>query len=63
MLGMSRAQVHELIDQGLLNHRVVGTEHRVLRASIQAFAEAQRTRSSAAMHDLAALQNDLGLAE
>ena len=63
MLGMSRPQVRKLMDKGLLEHRKVGTHHRITVASIQAFKEAERARSRAAMADLADLQNELGLTE
>lgn len=63
MLGMSRPQVRKLMDRGLLQHRKVGTHHRIAVASIQTFKEAERARSRAAMADLADLQNELGLVE
>lgn len=63
MLGMSRPQVRKLMDAGLLEHRKVGTHHRIKVDSIRAFKEAERARSRAAMADLAALQNELGLTE
>lgn len=63
MLGMSRPQVRKLMDKGLLQHRKVGSHHRITVASIQKFKAAERARSRAAMADLADLQNDLGLTE
>lgn len=63
LLGMSRPQVRKLMDQGLLQFRKVGTHHRVRVSSIRAFLEAERPRRREALADLAALQNDLGLAE
>ena len=63
LLGMSRPQVRKLLDQGLLQHRKVGTHHRITVSSIQAFKEAERARSRASMADLADLQNELGLTE
>ncbi len=57
MLGMSRPQVRKLMDKGLLQHRKVGTHHRIAVASIQAFKDAERARSRAAMADLSELQN------
>ena len=63
LLGMSRPQVRKLMDQGLLQHRKVGTHHRITVASIQAFKESERARSRAAMAALSDLQNELGLTE
>lgn len=63
LLGMSRPQVRKLMDKGLLQHRKVGTHHRITVASIQAFKDAERARSRAAMADLSDLQNELGLTE
>lgn len=63
LLGMSRPQVRKLMDQSLLEFRKVGTHHRVRVSSIRAFLEAERPRRREALADLAALQNELGLAE
>lgn len=62
-LGMSRPQVRKLMDEGLLEHRMVGTHHRIKVASIQTFIERERERKRAGMAELAALQNSLGLTE
>lgn len=63
LLGMSRPQVRKLIDQGLLETRKVGTHHRIKLDSIHRFKEAEKKRSQAAMEELSALQNELGLTE
>ena len=63
LLGMSRPQVRKLIDRGLLESRKVGTHHRITLESIREFNETEKQRSRAAMADLAALQNELGLTE
>lgn len=63
LLGMSRPQVRKLMDQGALAFRTVGTHHRIPVSSIQSFLDAERPRRRAALVDLAAAQNDLGLTE
>ncbi|WP_369371814.1 helix-turn-helix domain-containing protein [Promicromonospora sp. Populi] len=63
MLGMSRPQVRRLMDQGTLDFRKVGTHHRILVASVEAFRAAERSRRGPALAELADLQNELGLTE
>lgn len=63
LLGMSRPQVRKLMDRGLLDFRMVGTHHRVRVSSIVRFRDAERARRRAALDELAAVQNDLGLTE
>ncbi|MCL2788773.1 MAG: helix-turn-helix domain-containing protein [Micrococcales bacterium] len=63
MLGMSRPQVGKLLDQGKLPFRLVGTHHRIPVAAIQAFLAIESKRQHAAMAELIALQNELGLTE
>ena len=63
LLGMSRPQVRKLMDEGLLEHRKVGTHHRVKVASIRQFIEAERARQGSALERLSALQDRLGLTE
>lgn len=63
MLGMSRPQVRKLMDDDRLDHRKVGTHHRITVASIQAFLEAERGRRRPILAELARLQNDAGLVE
>ena len=63
MLGMSRPQVVKLLEQGKLPYRLVGTHHRIPVASIKAFLDIESKRMHAAMAELVALQNELGLTE
>ena len=63
MLGMSRPQVRKLLDQGKLPFRLVGTHHRIPVAAITAFLDIESKRQHAAMAELVALQNELGLTE
>lgn len=63
MLGMSRPQVVKLMDQGKLPFRLVGTHHRIPVAAIRAFLDIEAKRQHAAMAELVALQNELGLTE
>lgn len=63
LLGMSRPQVRKLMEQGLLEHRKVGTHHRVKVASIRQFIEAERVRQGEALERFSALQDRLGLTE
>jgi len=63
MLGMSRPQVAKLLEQGRLPYRLVGTHHRIPVAAIRAFLDIESKRMHAAMAELVALQNELGLTE
>ena len=63
MLGMSRPQVVKLLEQQKLPFRLVGTHHRIPVAAIKAFQDIEAKRMHAAMAELAALQNELGLTE
>jgi excisionase family DNA binding protein len=63
LLGMSRPQVRKLMDRGLLPYRMVGTHHRIPVSGMKEYVAAQRKRRDAALAELAALQNDLGLVE
>ena len=63
MLGMSRPQVVKLLQQGKLPYRLVGTHHRVPVAAIKTFLDIESKRMHAAMAELVALQNELGLTE
>jgi excisionase family DNA binding protein len=63
LLGMSRPQVHKLLDQGLLPFRKIGTHHRIRVSSIRGFLAAERPRRREALADLADLQDELGLTE
>ena len=61
LLGMSRPQVGKLMDQGRLPYRLVGTHHRIPASAINAFLDIESKRQHAAMAELIALQNELGL--
>ena len=63
LLGMSRPQVGKLMNQGGLPYRLVGTHHRIPVAAINAFLDIESKRQHAAMAELVALQNELGLTE
>ena len=63
LLGMSRPQVRKLMDQDMLEFRMVGSHHRIRVSSIRAFLEAERPRRREALAELAAMQNELGLTE
>jgi len=63
MLGMSRPQVTKLLEQGELPYRLVGTHHRIPVSAIRAFLDIESKRMHAAMAELVALQNELGLTE
>ena len=61
ILGVSRPQVYKLIEDGRLAHRMVGTHRRIPIASVTAFHAEQQAAQRAAMNELTALSNDLGL--
>ena len=63
LLGMSRPQVGKLMEQGRLPYRLVGTHHRIPLSAINAFLDIESKRQRAAMAELVALQNALGLTE
>jgi len=63
ILGMSRPQVRKLLDQGRLPYRLVGSHHRIPVSAINAFLDIESKRQHAAMAELIALQNELGLTE
>lgn len=63
ILGISRPQVYELIEQGRLAHRLVGTHRRILATAVTAFRAEQHSTQRHAMAEPARLSNALGLAE
>jgi len=63
MMGMSRAQVRRLLDDGKLPFRMVGSHHRIRLDAINRWLEIEDARQEAAMADLIAVQNELGLTE
>jgi excisionase family DNA binding protein len=63
ILGVSRAQVRKLIDDGKLPSRMVGSHRRIRLAAIEAWLDIEDARQEVAMAELMALQNELGLTE
>ncbi|MCL2735941.1 MAG: excisionase family DNA-binding protein [Propionibacteriaceae bacterium] len=63
MMGMSRSQVHKLLDDGIVPFRMVGSHHRIRLDAINAWLELEDARQGKAMAELVALQNELGLTE
>jgi excisionase family DNA binding protein len=63
MMGVSRAQVRKLIDDGKLPFRMVGSHHRIRMDGIVRWLRIEDVRQAAAMAELMALQNELGLTE
>jgi len=63
MMGMSRAQLHKLLDDGVLPFRMVGSHHRIRLDAVNRWLEIEDARQEKAMADLMALQNELGLTE
>jgi excisionase family DNA binding protein len=61
MMGMSRAQVRRLMDDGKLPFRMVGSHHRIRVDAIRRWLEIEDARQEVAMAELMALQNELGL--
>jgi len=63
MMGMSRAQIRKLLDDGSLPFRMVGSHHRIRLDAINRWLKIEDARQESAMADLTALQNELGLTE
>ena len=63
MMGMSRAQVHKLLDDGVLPFRMVGSHHRIRLDAVNRWLEIEDARQKKAMAELMTLQNALGLTE
>ena len=63
MMGMSRAQLHRLLDDGTLPFRKVGSHHRIRLDAVNRWLEVEDARQEKAMAELMALQNKLGLTE
>ena len=63
MMGMSRAQLHKLLDDGALPFRMVGSHHRIRLDTVNRWLEVEDARQAKAMAELSALQNELGLTE
>jgi excisionase family DNA binding protein len=61
ILGMSRPQVRKIMDSGRLPYHMVGTHHRIAVHDLKEFQDAERIRRKDGMHELMALQNELGL--
>ncbi|MDO5672260.1 MAG: helix-turn-helix domain-containing protein [Actinomycetaceae bacterium] len=62
-LGMSRPQVRKLMNEGLLDFRMVGKHHRISLESLKRFEENETARQAEGMKELASLQNELGLTD
>lgn len=60
-LNVSRTYVKKLLDAGDLPYRTVGSHHRIPRADLDAYKQASRARSRAAMEEIYALDRELGL--
>ena len=63
MMGMSRTQLHKLLDDGKLPYRMVGSHHRIRLDVVNRWLEIEDARQEKAMAELMALQNELGLTE
>ncbi len=63
ILGVSRAQVRKIMNQGQLAFRKVGAHYRVTLESLNAFNEWEQRRMREGMDELSKLQNELGLLE
>jgi excisionase family DNA binding protein len=62
-LNVSRGYVTKLMDEGTLPFRQVGTHRRIPTAAVIAYDLQQRARSDAAVNELAALGQEMGLYE
>ncbi|MCL2490834.1 MAG: excisionase family DNA-binding protein [Propionibacteriaceae bacterium] len=63
MMGMSRTQLHKLLDDGTLPFRMVGSHHRIRLDAVNRWLDIEDARQEKAMAELMALQNELGLTE
>jgi len=63
MMGMSRTQLHKLLDDGVLPFRMVGSHHRIRLDAVNRWLELEDARQEKAMAELMALQNELGLTQ
>jgi excisionase family DNA binding protein len=63
LMGMSRTQVRRLLDEGVLPFRMVGSHHRIRLDAVHRWLEVEDARQEAAVAELMALQNELGLTE
>jgi len=61
ILGISRPQVLNLIKQGHLAHRMVGSHRRISVASVTAFQAQRNAAQLEAMAELTRVSNELGL--
>ena len=62
-LNVSRMFVMKLIQDSTLPFRMVGNHHRIPYADLVAYKDQQRARSRAAMNDLYAIDQDLGITD
>ncbi|SEB29481.1 DNA binding domain-containing protein, excisionase family [Rhodococcus pyridinivorans] len=61
LLNVSRPHVIKLLDQGLIQYRLVGRHRRILASSLLEYRRIQQGDARRAADDLAALSEDLGL--
>lgn len=60
LLGVSRPHLIKLLDDGLIEYRLVGTHRRVLAASLRAYQTEAAAKQRQAVDDLAKLTEELG---
>ncbi|QXU56662.1 MULTISPECIES: helix-turn-helix domain-containing protein [Rhodococcus] len=61
LLNVSRPHVIKLLDQGLIQYRLVGRHRRILASSLLEYRRTQQRDARGAADELAALSEDLGL--
>jgi excisionase family DNA binding protein len=62
-LNVSRMYVMKLIQDGTLPCRMVGNHHRIPTPSLAAYKDQQQARSRAAMHDIYAIDREVGFVD
>lgn len=63
ILGVSRPFLIKLVDSGDIEHRMVGSHRRIPARAVVSYREHDLALRHAAMNELAALSNELGLVE
>lgn len=61
LLGMSRPTLIKLLDEGRIPHRMVGSHRRIRTADLLAYQAAELAARRAALDELVALSEELGL--